>query len=81
MEAKKIIKIIKKPNGAVTILDVAKALADINDEGQDIIRFVKKGLPHCGLVYLSKSLTKIQEAKTTLSFLASERFRLVKCIA
>lgn len=74
------LKITPKENGAIIILDIKEALEEVNDEIENIIEFIDKILPHCGLVYLSKNLTKIQEAKTTLSYLAKDRFRFIKDI-
>ncbi len=72
--------IAPKPNGAIVLLDIKKSLDEVNDEDKDIVSFTEQNLPHCGLMYLTTNLTKIQEAKTTLSYLASERFRLIKHI-
>lgn len=74
------IVITKKPNGIITLLDIKITLEEINDEDDDIVCFKEQRLPHCGLIYLVKDLTKIQEAKTTLSFLATKKFRRIKDI-
>lgn len=70
----------KKPNGAIALLDIKITLEEINDEDDDIICFKEQGLPHCGLIYLVRDLTKIQEAKATLSFLAAKNFSIIKDI-
>lgn len=59
--------------GFIALLDVAVCLEEINDEESDIICFRDEILPHCGLYYLTKDLQKIQEVKTAISYLASER--------
>lgn len=74
------IKFEKKPAGAIILLDVANVLEEVNDEGEDIIKFFEEKLPHCGLIYLVKDTVKVQEAKTTLSYLAKKRFRLIQNI-
>ncbi len=74
------ITINKKPHGAITLLDIKITLEEVNDEGDDIVCFKEQKLPHCGLIYLVKDLTKIQEAKTTLSFLATKKFCRIKDI-
>lgn len=67
-------------NGAMILLDVEASLVEVNDEDDDIISFTKQKLPHCGLNYLTNDITKIQEAKTTLSYLASDKYSFVKNI-
>lgn len=59
--------------GFIALLDVANCLEEVNDEQSDIICFRDQKLPHCGLYYLTQDLQKIQEAKTTMAYLASER--------
>lgn len=80
INANSCITMTKKLNGIITLLDIEMTLEEINDEEEDIICFREQGLPHCGLVYLVGSLTKIQEAKATLSFLAAKKFRTIKDI-
>ena len=80
ISALKYLNIIPKQSGAMVLLDIKKSLDEVNDEENDIVSFTEQNLPHCGLIYLTTNLTKIQEAKTTLSYLASERFRLIKHI-
>ena len=79
-QAFSLLRMASKPNGGITLLDVEEVLEEINDEEDDIIAFFQKELPHCGLVYLSNNITKIQEAKTTLSYLATNRFEYIKNI-
>ncbi len=67
-------------NGAMILLDVEESLEEVNDEEDNIISFTEQRLPHCGLIYLTTNLTKIQEAKTTLSYLATNRFSFIKDI-
>jgi len=78
MQAISFLRIKPNPNGAIALLDIQEVLEEINDEDDDIITFVEKKLPHCGLVYLSNNLTKIQEVKTTLSYLATSNFMYIK---
>ncbi|MFS2324982.1 hypothetical protein U2P60_06115 [Brucella sp. H1_1004] len=66
-----------KLKGFIALLDVEECLSDINDEPQDIISFRDQSHPHCGLYYMTEDLQKIQEAKTTLAFLATERLSRV----
>lgn len=61
-----------KENGAIALLNIAICLEQINDEPLPLVSFHERGLPHCGLVYLTEDITKTLEAKTTLSFLAQE---------
>lgn len=77
-EAIELLPISPKKDGAMILLDIKEALEEINDEVDEIINFVDKSLPHCGLAYLTKNLMKIQEAKTTLAYLTQNRFRFVK---
>ncbi len=79
-QALSFLRMSPKPSGAITLLDVQEVLEEINDEEDDIITFLEKDLPHCGLVYLSNNITKIQEAKTTLSYLATNKFEYIKNI-
>lgn len=74
------IKMNISQNGLITLLDVEEVLENINDEGDDIIAFSEQNLPHCGLEYLTDNLTKIQEAKTTLSYLAQQEYSFIKDI-
>jgi len=74
------LKITPKNNGAIILLDVAESLIEVNDEDEDIIHFIEAGLPHCGMSYLTNDLTKIQEAKTTLSFLALNKRKYIRDI-
>lgn len=75
------LSITPKKNGAIILLDIEESLEEVNDEVEDIIAFTEQDLPHCGLIYIDeKNLTKIQEAKTTLSYLASDRFRYIRDI-
>ncbi|MCK9162668.1 MAG: hypothetical protein RBQ81_01390 [Arcobacteraceae bacterium] len=80
-EAIKLLPILPKASGVMILLDIKESLEEINDEVEEIINFVDKSLPHCGLVYLTNNRMKIQEAKTTLSYLAKNRFKLVKNIS
>lgn len=74
------IKFRKKPTGAIILLDVENVLEEVNDGDEDIIKFFEEKLPHCGLVYIVGDTGKVQEAKTTLSYLAKKRFRLIQNI-
>ena len=74
------IKMTISPNGLITILDIEEVLEFINDEDKDIIAFSEQSLPHCGLEYLTNNLTKILEAKTTLSYLAQQKYSFIKDI-
>jgi len=78
--AKSCLRMSISQNGAIVLLDIDEVLDEINDEEIDIISFTEQNLPHCGLNYITSSLTKIQEAKTTLSYLASQRFKFIKDI-
>ncbi|WP_321919789.1 hypothetical protein [Paraburkholderia tropica] len=73
-------KISDCKKGSIALLEIEEALAEVNDEIEPIIGFVEKGLPHCGLVYLTPRQEKIQEAKATLCFLAKNRLSSVKTI-
>lgn len=74
-------KITKCHVGAIAILDVPETLAEINDDEEPFIDFIEQGLPHCGLIYVTKSQEDIQEAKATLCFLAQRKIRSAKDIA
>jgi len=76
-----LLPILPKKDGAMILLDIKEALEEVNDETEDIINFVEKSLPHCGMIYLTNNLSKIQEAKTTLSYLVKNRFKLIKNIS
>ncbi len=65
-------RIIKCNKGSIAILDIKKALVEVNDEAEPFIKFVEKSLPHCGLVYLTQNQEDIQEAKATLCLLAGK---------
>ncbi len=80
-EAIELLPISPKKDGAMILLDIKEALEEINDEVDEIINFVEKSLPHCGMIYLTNNLSKIQEAKTTLSYLVKNRFKLIKNIS
>jgi len=69
-----------KQNGAIILLDVEETLEEVNDEEDDFISFREKDLPHCGMIYHTNDLTKLQEVKTTLSYLALNQFKFVKDI-
>ncbi|WP_155637678.1 hypothetical protein [Burkholderia cepacia] len=73
-------KIANCHKGGIAILEIEEALEEVNDGDTPFIEFVDKGLPHCGLVYLTPDQEKIQEAKATLSFLAKNRMSWVKVI-
>ncbi len=60
---------IRKGN-RIMLIDVAEALDEVNHEAE-IISFLPKGLPHCGLFYLTDDAESIVEAKATLSLLAT----------
>ncbi len=74
------IKMTISPNGLITLFNVEEVLESINDEDDDIIAFSEQSLPHCGLEYLTNNLTKILEAKTTLSYLAQQKYSFIKDI-
>lgn len=80
IQAMSFLHIVPKQNGAMILLDVQEVLEEVNDEDDELITFKEKGLPHCGLIYLSNNLTKIQEIKTTLSYLATNNFKYIKQI-
>ncbi|MBS1169990.1 MAG: hypothetical protein H6R01_908 [Burkholderiaceae bacterium] len=63
-------KIEKCHVGSIALLDVSEALAEVNDGDAPFIKFEEKGLPHCGLIYLTEDQAQIQEAKATLSIIA-----------
>jgi hypothetical protein len=65
-------KIKKCHQGSIAVLNVSEALAEVNDDVDPFIKFVDKGLPHCGLIYVTKDQVQIQEAKATLRFLAQK---------
>ena len=67
-----------KNNAAIVLLDIFECLEEINDEEKDLITFKPQNLPHCGLFYLTTNLVKIQEIKTTLSFLASQNLKRIR---
>lgn len=68
------------PSGFIALFDIPACLEAVNDEEFDIICFRDEKLPHCGLHYLTEDLRAIQEAKTTLAFLANERLHAVSSI-
>lgn len=74
-------KISNIRNGAIALLDVAECLEEVNDEPLELIAFRERNHPHCGLFYLSENLVKIQEAKTTMCYLARRRMSRVSEIA
>lgn len=63
-----------RKNGAILLLDIEECLQEVNDEDEDLIAFRPAGLPHCGLYYLTDDLSKRQEIKTTLAFLATDNY-------
>lgn len=69
-------KMEKCHQGSIALLNVSEALDEVNDEPVPFIKFVEKGLPHCGLVYVTNNLAQIQEAKATLSLLAQRNMML-----
>lgn len=67
--------------GSIALLDVSEVLTEINDESEPLIKFVEQGLPHCGLIYVTASQSKIQEAKATLCILAKKNMMSTTDIA
>jgi hypothetical protein len=74
-------KITKCHVGTIALLDVPETLALVNDEEEPFIDFIEQGLPHCGLIYVTRSQEDIQEAKATLCFLARKKMRSARDIA
>ena len=72
---------IKCEQGSIAMLDIFEALAEVNDEDEPFIKFIEKGLPHCGLIYVTTSQSNIQEVKATLCFLAKKKLMATKDIA
>lgn len=66
-------RISKCNAGSIAIIDIEEALDVVNDEAEPFIIFIEKGLPHCGLIYITPDQQKIQEVKATLCFLAGKR--------
>lgn len=64
-----------KTNGSIAIIKIAEALDEVNDEDKPFIEFVEKGLPHCGLIYLTENQQQVLEAKATLCVLAKKQIR------
>lgn len=58
-------------NAAIALISIEECLENINDEDEALIEFKEKMLPHCGLYYLTSNLSKINEIKTTLAYLAN----------
>ena len=69
-----------RQGGSIAILKVSEALIEVNDESEPFIEFIEKGLPHCGLRYLTDNQQQIQEAKATLCCLARKQHREVTSI-
>jgi hypothetical protein len=67
--------------GSIAILNIAEALSEVNDEIENIIDFLEKNLPHCGLIYKTANQPQIQEAKATLCFLASKKLASAQLIS
>lgn len=66
-------------SGAICILNIEEALREVNDEQDPIIEFYELiDSPHCGLFFTEEKQELIQEAKTTLCFLARKRIRAIK---
>lgn len=63
-------KITKCQQGSIAVLNISEVLEEVNDDVDPFIKFVDKGLPHCGLIYVTKNQANIQEAKATLRVLA-----------
>lgn len=66
--------------GSIAILDICEALKEVNDEEVPFIDFVEKGLPHCGLVYITPNQQQIQEVKATLCLLARRKLTSTQII-
>ena len=69
-------------SGAICILNIEEALREVNDEQDPIIVFYELiASPHYGLLFTKNKEEKqelIQEAKTTLCFLARKRIQAIK---
>ncbi len=66
-------KITKHSKWSISIIEIEDALSEINDEEMPFICFKEKGVPHCGLFYLTNTQEKILEIKATLCLLAKKR--------
>lgn len=60
--------------GAVSILNISEVLGEVNEDSE-LIKFVDKNLPHCGLIYVTSDPRDIVEVKATLAFVASKFFK------
>lgn len=62
--------------GNLALLLIEEALSDVNDD-EALICFLERGVPHCGLFFLTADSLKIVEVKSTLCFLAKKRVRKI----
>lgn len=67
--------------GNIAFLDISETLSEVNDDAEPFIEFIEKGLPHCGLIYITTNQQQIQEAKATLCLLAQKKLIPAKAIA
>ncbi len=66
---------------SISIIEIEEALSEINDEDTPFICFKEKGIPHCGLIYLTNAQEKILEIKATLCVLAQKKVNSTRQIS